>query len=352
MNQKQYKVLVLTDHTNHTKNNSVYPLVREMRKHPQCQILDVATKGNYLNKGFFEHTLSTSLYVTRVDKQFDFHPEGLTYKRNLRRERVSGYDVIWLRMPPPLSKHFLDFLTASFKEQLIINDPIGIYETGSKAFLMNFPDFCPPMKICQSISDIIAFKNQFPIVLKPFREYGGKGIVKIDKDRVWEGKKERSFMDFIKSLEGQPIAYLGVQFLENVSQGDKRIIVIDGQIMGASLRLPAADSWLCNVSQGGRAIQAEVDEAEKAIIQGINPTLSNLGIVMYGVDTLVGNDGKRILSEFNTTSIGGLPDIAKFTDAPLVEQGIDLIWEHIINSTTDDKNVTGTTSSNYKRINH
>ena len=114
-----------------------------------------------------------------------------------------------------------------------------------------------------------------------------------------------------------------MKYLKNVKQGDKRIVVVNGEILGASLRLPAENSWLCNVAMGGSSNVAQVEKEEEEIIQLINPTLSDKGIVMYGVDTLVSDDGKRVLSEINTTSIGGLPQIAAMNNLPLVEQAID-----------------------------
>jgi len=137
-----------------------------------------------------------------------------------------------------------------------------------------------------------------------------------------------SFEEFAASYVENPIDYLAVKFLENVKQGDKRIVVVNGEILGASLRLPAENSWLCNVAMGGSSNMAEVESEEEEIIRLINPTLSDMGIVMYGVDTLVGDDGKRVLSEINTTSIGGLPQIAAMRNEPLVERAIDLIWEY------------------------
>ena len=274
--------------------------------------------------------MSRNLLVSKADKSFAFSPDGQFFRKNRRKENIREYDAIWLRMPPPLSNDFLMYLMSEFPNQMILNDPIGISKTGTKEFLTNFADCCPPMAICKSLKDIDQFKKQFPIVLKPFRDYGGKGIVRIDGNTVWDGKEQKTYAQFVKQLRGKPINYLGVKFLKNVGEGDKRIVVVNGHILGASLRLPAKGSWICNVAQGGSSNIAEVEPAEVAIIQKIDPTLSKMGIVMYGVDTLVGNDGKRVLSEINTTSIGGLPQIAKMQNKPLVKQATDLLWDYII----------------------
>jgi glutathione synthase len=326
--QKQ-KMLVLTDHSGHSKENSLYSLVLSMRRHPSCAHIDIATRGENSNDPFFQYLIPEELYVSEAGEDFAFHPKGHFVKRNLRPAYLKDYDVVWLRMPPPIPVNFLRFLKQAFPDQLIINDPAGIYETGTKEFLLRFPDLCPPMQVCRSVESIIEFKSRFPVVLKPLREYGGKGIVRIDGDQVWEGHNKTTLDHFLKKISRRDIEYLGVKFLKNVSQGDKRIIVVSGEIMGASLRLPAQDSWICNVAMGGRSSFIEVDEEEKHIIDRIHPVLSDLGIVMYGVDTLVGDDGKRVLSEINTTSIGGLPQTAQQAGKPLVERAVDLIWNHI-----------------------
>lgn len=325
---KSFKMLVLTDHTKHSSENSLYPLVQAMRQDPRCAGIDVATRGSQENDLFFKSKVSDTISVVEVDEYFSFAENGAAFK-NSNSVMTKAYDVIWLRMPPPFSQALLKHLNLAFANKLIINNPTGIFEAGSKQFLVNFSDICPPMQICKSIEDIIAFKSQFPIVLKPFREYGGKGIIKIDGEQVWDGNQEMTFTAFSEKWKHTKTVYLGVKFLKNVKQGDKRIIVINGEIMGAALRLPPSDSWICNVSMGGRSTDTDISPEEVAIVARINPTLSKMGIVMYGVDTLVGDDGKRLLSEINTTSIGGLPQIAKMNGEPLLEKATELFWNYI-----------------------
>lgn len=327
--KNKFNLLILTDHSNHSVENSLYAFVQAMKKHPACNRLDIATRGITDNASFFNGTQSEFVYTITPDDEFIFDQTGINFTRDVKKEVIHTYDFIWLRLPPPLSAEFLEFLDLHFKNQVIINAPSGIYDTGSKAFLMNFQELCPPMKICKTIEDIKEFKSQFPIVLKPFREYGGRGIVRIENDNVWIGKKETTFDNFTKELSGE-LNYLGVKFLKNVSLGDKRIVVVNGQIMGASLRLPAKDSWLCNVAMGGSSNLTKVEEEEIKIVEEINPILAKMGIIMYGVDTLVGDDGKRKLSEINTTSIGGLPQIARLKNEPLIEKAADLIWKSFI----------------------
>ena len=325
---KKYNVLVLTDHSNHSRENSLYALVSKLQDHSLTFKVDIATRANKVNLDFFESKSNAKLFVNHVGQDFTFTDDGAFFSKDIIVADLKSYDLVWLRMPPPLRKTFLDYLDHVFNGQIVINNPSGIFETGSKEFLINFKDYCPPMKICKTKDDIIEFKNRFPVVLKPYREYGGKGIVKIAGEDVWSGKYKMNFDHFLKALKEDEIEYLGVKYLQNVTDGDKRIIVVNGEIMGASLRLPPEDSWICNVAMGGSSHIAEVDDNEREIVEAINPILSKMGIVMYGLDTLVGDDGKRVLSEINTTSIGGLPQIAKLRKEPLVEEAVDLIWSY------------------------
>lgn len=326
---QRFKILILTDHTRHTAENSLYALARAMYQHPWCEQVDVASRWNPLNKPFFEARGGSSLLVNPVGPDFQFHPDGLAFKQQLRIAILEEYDAIWLRLPPPLPRRFLFFLDRYFKDQLVINSPQGIWKTGSKGFLLQFPDLCPPSQLCQRMEDIEEMKEQFPIVLKPLREYGGRGLIKIDGDTVWLGEEQRSFRDWKQEMAGKKLEYLGVKFLGNVAQGDKRIVVVNGTIMGASLRLPPSDSWICNVAMGGTSHAADVTEEEVHLIQAIQPILAQLGIVMYGVDTLVDDQGKRVLSEINTTSVGGLPQIAKMQGKGLIQEAIHRLLNYV-----------------------
>ena len=328
MRKNKLKVLIFTDHSGHSAENSLYALSVALLNHPKVQIVDIASRGNAVNQNFFQAEDHADLYATGVSDKFSFDILSHPLSHNLKMIDPMDYDWIWLRLPPPLNPAFVTFLSKNYGNKFIFNNPESIITSGSKDFLMRFGDVCPPMKICRTAEDIIRFKERFPIVLKPFREYGGQGIVRIEGDKVWTGNQIFSLGQFINSYKGSNVHYLGVKFLKKVTEGDKRIIVVNGQILGASLRLPAAGSWLCNVAMGGKSIPAEISPEEQLIVDRINPELADSGIVMYGVDTLMDDDGKRKLSEINTTSIGGLPQIEKQKNKPVVKEAIELIWNY------------------------
>ena len=124
--------------------------------------------------------------------------------------------------------------------------------------------------------------------------------------------------------------YLAVKFLKNVKNGDKRILVVNGKILAASNRLPAPNSWMCNVAQGGSSVKSGINPEEKMMIETINPFLAKEGIFMYGVDTLENDEGKRILSEINTLSIGGFPQAESQSGIPVVHIAINEMIKYIV----------------------
>ena len=326
----RHQLLVLTDHSTHTEENSIYPLLREMSKDPQCSGIDVVSRGNDINQLFFEKMAVKSLYATKVHSNFSFTPDGRFLKKDLHKVGLRSYDAVLLRLPHPIAPGFLQHLASSYPNTLFINAPQGIELTGSKTYLLNFPELCPPLKHCKTIADIEEFRKLFSIVLKPVRNYGGRGVIKIEDEKAYRAEGgEMPLEIFFKSLEGQKIDFIAARYLKNVSLGDKRIIVCNGQILGAALRLPANNGWVCNVARGGKSSGAEADEDEMAIIGRLNPALAALGIIFYGIDTLVNDDGRRVLSEINTLSIGGLSKIAEYSRRPVVRQAADILWDYI-----------------------
>ena len=186
-------MLVLTDHSCHSKENSIYALLPALKNHNYCKYIDVASRGNSQNHSFFYHYANKEIFVSRIKDDFEFHPDGLSFTTNLNKKNLSDYQLILMRLPHPVSDEFLFFLKYSFPENAIINNPLGILETSSKAFVLNFPQYIPQSKMIKSIQEIESFKSQFPIVLKPMKGYGGNGIIKIADETVWEENSQISF---------------------------------------------------------------------------------------------------------------------------------------------------------------
>ena len=120
-----------------------------------------------------------------------------------------------------------------------------------------------------------------------------------------------------------------MKFLKNVDQGDKRVVVIDGQIVGGALRKPPEGSWICNAARGGSSSYVEADKTEESMAARIHEKVSPHGIGIFGMDTLVGDDGIRKLSELNTLSIGGIAPMEESSGKPLVKKAANLLWHYI-----------------------
>lgn len=327
---KTYQVLVLTDHSGHSDQNSIYSLLQEMVSHEQCASIDVASRGLSINDAFFQDNDADALHVSRIDKHFAYTDDGAAYTTDLRSADVATYDFVFLRLPRPISDEYILWLEDTFSQAVIVNRPSGIIKTSTKAFLLNFPSVCAEMKLCYSVSEVMEMVNRYPIVLKPLKEYGGRGLLKIDRTHIDDGVELHDTATYLSRISDQIATdgYLAMKYLKNVSEGDKRILVVNGEIMASSLRLPKEGSWLCNVAQGGKSVSTEVTDREKEIIATISPVLIKNGIVIFGADTLVDDDGTRILSEINTLSIGGFPQAQQQSGLPIIKETINKLFEY------------------------
>ena len=328
---KKFKFLILTDHRGHTVNNSLYALTRELMQHPQCKHIHIVSRGNSQNDDFFLKNKLIPLQGMKAKKGFAFQASGKQFLKTKKEVELKNYDAIFMRLPRPLPDSFLKFMSKASANQAIFNHPAGIMNTGSKAFLLNFSSICPDMKLCHTVENILEMAAQFPIVLKPLREYGGKGILKIDGDELTDGQTTFNTLEYLNGVKNyiKKEGYLAMKFLKNVSQGDKRLVVVDGQIMASFLRMPKEGSWLCNVAQGGQPQASLPTPEEEEIVRIISPKLKNNGILMYGVDTLVNDEGKRVLSEVNTMSIGGFVSAEGENNNEVIKITIQKIVEYV-----------------------
>ncbi|MDM8560303.1 hypothetical protein [Candidatus Parabeggiatoa sp. HSG14] len=328
---KKLDVLVLTDHTTHGKGESIYRLLQSMGENELCLSLFIVSRSNEENKAFFDDVTSNDVHGKYIDKNFCYTEHGDWYKGGIRK-KVSEFDVIFLRVDRPVSDNQLLTLKSTFSAQIIVNDPVGIIETGSKKFLLQFKELCPEMALCKSIEDVEREADKYQVVLKPINGYGGEGLIRVSKDYIWfqENRETRASgrTRLIRQFENSE-EMLAMRFLKNVTKGDKRVIVVGEKILGSTLRMPANDSWLCNLKQGGKASFSEVTEREKQIAETISPALQKNGVVIFGFDTLEDDYGERVLSEINTLNVGGLIQAQEFSGQPVVEQASNQIWQYI-----------------------
>lgn len=310
-------IAIITDHSTHTEQNSFYGLFRGCKVHPAVRTVSVISRNYECNKAFFNGDMDAKVYA--------FKPYVKTYQQwiwpkpeQLQRVALKEYDLILLRLPEPTPDLFFNKLEEQFSDSLFINKPSGILEVGSKAYLTNFPNLCPPLKIVTDSDQALELADQMDIVLKPLRNYGGKGLIKIENNQLYYGNQLKSTAK-LNSIWDANRPMLAMKYLPNLHQGDKRTVVAHGEIQFSTVRYPPRDSWICNVAQGGHSELSSPAPEEIEIADILSQKLYPKGIILFGFDTLVDNNGKRKLSEINVQSIGGIVPAERDSNEPISE---------------------------------
>jgi glutathione synthase len=333
MRNKKICMLVFTDHSTHTEENSFYGIVSALVRQPTCHALYVASRATKSNRNFFKKgkgakRVNKSLRGFQVKEQITYKHHHSLFEQPTTKIKITDVNAIFLRLPHPINKETMTFFKDLARKKTVINDPRSLEECGSKKYLLHFKNLCPEMKLCKTKKDIVSFANKFPIVLKPLESHGGKGIVKIDNGYAYNDKKRMPFNTFLKQWQKNKKPFLGMKFVSNVAAGDKRICVVNGKIICASLRKPAEGKWLCNASQGGVASIATITTEERMIAKEVGKILLHQGIVIFGFDTLEDNN-RRVLSEINVMSIGGFIQSERMTKRPILKEVAKKILDYI-----------------------
>ena len=225
----------------------------------------------------------------------------------LRRiDLAEDIDVILMRQDPPFHLGYISaaFLLDRLKGRtLVVNDPREVVNAPEKMFVLNFARFMPPTLIARNLEDVRAFQQKHgDIVVKPLHGNGGKAIFRIDAD----GTNLSALFEVFDRTWPEP--HMVQKFLPEVSEGDKRIVLIDGEFAGAINRKPAKGEFRSNLAQGGYAEAATLTDREREICEAMGPELKRRGLVFVGIDVI----GGEWLTEINVTSPTGIVVIDKF----------------------------------------
>jgi glutathione synthase len=228
-----------------------------------------------------------------------------------RRVALAEFDVVLLRQDPPFdlayvtSTHLLERI---HPKTLVVNDPGSVRNAPEKVFVTEFPDLMPPTLISRELAEIKAFRAEHgDIVMKPLYGHGGGAVFRVTREDLNFG----SLYDmFATSFREQWVVQ---KFLPAVKDGDKRIILVDGDYAGAVNRIPAADDLRSNMVRGGSPKATELTKREREICARLGPELRQRGLLFVGID-VIGD----CITEINVTSPTGIravrnvggPDIA------------------------------------------
>lgn len=231
---------------------------------------------------------------------------------------LTEFDVIWLRQDPPFdmgyvtSTHLLDRV---HPETLVVNDPFWVRNCPEKLMVLDFPDLTPPTMIARNPEAFRKFRERHgDIIVKPLYGNGGAGVFRLRPD----DPNLSALLETFAGINREPM--IAQKYLPKVTEGDKRIILVDGEPVGAINRVPQKGEARSNMHVGGRAEKIGLTEREHEICQRIGPVLREKGLIFTGIDVIDG-----WLTEINVTSPTGIQELERF-------DGINaaaLVWEAI-----------------------
>jgi len=247
------------------------------------------------------------------DVEGDYFTAGAEEKVDL-----STLDVVLLRQDPPFDMAYVTtthMLERIHPKTLVVNDPTSVRNAPEKILVTHFPELMPPTLITRDKAKIEAFRDEHgEIVMKPLYGHGGATVFKTSKNDPNFG----SLFDLFSNLFREPWVVQG--FIKEVTEGDKRIILIDGKAAGAVNRVPAVGDLRANMVRGGAARPTDLSKQELAICEAIGPTLRERGLLLVGIDVIHGK-----LTEINVTAPTGVRAIKKLGGPDLAAQLFDVI---------------------------
>lgn len=231
---------------------------------------------------------------------------------------LADMDVVWLRQDPPFdmsyitTTHILDMI---HPETLVVNDPFWVRNYPEKLLVLGFPDLTPPTMIARDLETLRGFRAAHgDVILKPLYGNGGAGVFKLAET----DSNLASLHELFAGINREPL--IMQKFLPAVSKGDKRVILVDGEPVGAINRVPAAGETRSNMHVGGRPEKVDLTERDREICARIGPLLREKGQVFVGID-VIGD----WLTEINVTSPTGIQELERFDGTNVAAK----IWQAI-----------------------
>jgi glutathione synthase len=247
----------------------------------------------------------------------------LTYDiKNKINVDLENFSAIFIRQDPPYDMKYISntYLLEKLKKPMVINNPSELRNFPEKHIMMNFPDLTPSTIISSDVEVLIKFieKNN-EVILKPAYGNGGLGIVKVDVSK----RNIKNFLSkYINQFSNNPI--IAQRFLKNYIKGDKRVILINGNVKGSVLRVPKKNSIKSNFHAGGSAVKTSLNKKEKLICQKIKNFLINKKLYFVGIDIIDG-----FLTEINITSPTGIQEINRLDGVNIEKSIIDFVLKSL-----------------------
>ncbi len=224
----------------------------------------------------------------------------------VERLDLATFDAVFVRTDPPFDSRYLyvtQLLERIKGRTLVLNDPRGLRDANEKLYALHFPEVMPRTLVASSEAEIRAFLEGLGTsgVIKPLDGAGGRGVMLLDL-------ADRNFRSIVETLTDAGRRYAMVQeYLPAVRVGDKRILLLDGEALGAILRVPRDDDARSNIHVGGSVVPADLDDDDRRIVAAVGPRLRADGLYFVGLDVIGGR-----LTEVNVTSPTGIQELSRF----------------------------------------
>lgn len=232
---------------------------------------------------------------------------------------ATDIDAILIRKDPPFDQHYLYttlLLEHARGKTLLINDPRALRDANEKLYALQFPELVPRTLVSANREQILEFAAEVggKAVMKPLDGAGGFGVLALST----ADQNARAIIDML-TLEGRHLAMVQ-EYLPEVRVGDKRVLLLDGEPLGAILRVPRADDLRSNIHVGGSVVATDLTATELSMVRAMAPRLRADGLIFVGLDVI----GER-LTEVNVTSPTGIQQLARFTGSRPEEKLIEWI---------------------------
>lgn len=255
--------------------------------------------------------------VMRADPHYRFLDDGAAYP-------LETFDAIFMRKDPPANLPYL-YTTMLLslvdrRRTFILNDPAGLREANEKLYTLNFPSVIPPTLVTDRIDRLKAFMMEQggEMVVKPLDGHGGEGVFVVAKD-------DRNLHAILEtSTEFETRFIMAQRYIPEIRAGDKRLIVLDGEPLGCTLRVPRSDEHRGNIHVGGTCVKTPVSARDREICRVLKPRLERDGLYFVGLD-VIGD----YLTEVNVTSPTGVQEIDRLDGVALEADVIDFVESRI-----------------------
>jgi glutathione synthase len=282
--------------------------------------LEAQQRGHQLYSYVPENLSLENGIVTAVANKFSLHPHKKKFFTLQKEEKIKldSFDIVLVRQDPPFN---MNYITATYileklpKATLVLNNPKHIRDYPEKLSMFSFKKIIPPTLISSTLNDILSFhkKNKFSII-KPLYGNGGEGIEKIDSNISRSKKLIRRLLIKYK------LPIVVQKFIKEISLGDRRIVLLDGDYTGSIARIPAKNSIKANLHAGGTAKKTGLVFRDKKICKLLKPFLKKNNLFFAGID-VIGN----YLTEINVTSPTGIQEINKLNNIKIEK----IFWDKI-----------------------